>query len=96
MFAQAVEDVLGDDSLQLPSPIAAAALQVGKILRAWCQDAANQCLLCYFSSPPSREGIEPNFLQIPPKEGENVGLVFCYSHIQRICEEMDRFFGVHC
>ena len=48
--------------------------------------------LCYFSSLPSREGIEPNFLQIPPKEGENVELVFCYSHIQRICEEMDRFF----
>ena len=21
-----------------------------------------------------------------------MGLVFCYSHIQRICEEMDRFF----
>ena len=49
MFAQAVEDVLGDDSLQLPSPIAAAALQVGKILRAWCQDAANQCLLYDFA-----------------------------------------------
>ena len=48
MFAQAVEDVLGDDSLQLPSPIAAAALKLGKILHAWCQDAANQCDFAIF------------------------------------------------
>ena len=49
MFAQAVEDVLGDDSLQLPSPIAAAALKSGKILHAWCQDTANLCLLYDFA-----------------------------------------------
>ena len=62
MFVQAVEDVLGDGSLQLPSLIAAAALQSGKILRAWCQDAANQCDFAIFLHYHLK-GIEPNFLQ---------------------------------
>lgn len=61
MFVQAVEDVLGDDSFQLPSPLATVALKAATLLptEVSCWNSLHwRCS-------------KPDFFQIPP-EGENM------------------------
>lgn len=50
MFVQAVEEVLRDEGIQLPSPLAAAALQAATTLHTWCQDPTNQYVLFSLAS----------------------------------------------
>ena len=61
VFIQVVEEILGDDGFQIPSPLATATRETATDLLTWCHDPASQQALSTFAAELVSK-LEPAFI----------------------------------
>ena len=86
IFVDAVEEVLGDDGFEIPSPLAAAARDTATSLLTWCCSPANQQSLSTFSAQLFAK-LEPAFAQPTRKIHSQRGMMWGTYHTIRSSDD---------